>query len=317
MKGAASTPYLGHPVAVGTDQPPGGGNAERSPVVDGASPLSTSSLETVRRIAESVIIAVISSAGLYLVGSVYVDSYYGRLAIDATSLDLPPPFVALQSVHALWGLLDYPLLLLLIFVLYRTLAAPSRRLGQSLGRAWERFPRLLPVLANLIVVLPLLLDAAASLWERELPHRSVLTEIDSVLGYVGLILLVYVLWLGWDQRRFLLSELQARKLVPITLVFTAYLLSALVTTGVVAELAAVDLLTGASPASLRVTFVTKPGALPELAEQELLLVAARNGVYYVVVREPSPPSPWATSYAIPFTSVEAARVRPLHATDQQ
>jgi hypothetical protein len=171
------------------------------------------------------------------------------------------------------------------------------------------------VLVNLIVVVPLLLDAAASVRERELPHRSVLTEINSVLGYVGLILLVYVLWLGWDQRRFLLTEVRARKLVPIVLVFFAYLLSALVTTGVVAELAAVDLLTGASPASLRVTFVTKPEVLPELADQELLLVAARNGAYFVVVREPSPPSPWATSYAIPFTSVEAARVRPFHAGD--
>jgi hypothetical protein len=111
----------------------------------------------------------------------------------------------------------------------------------------------------------------------------------------------------------LLSEIQARKLVPMALVFTAYLLSALVTTGGVAELAAVDLLTGASPASLRVTFVTKPGVLSELAEQELLLVAARNGAYYVVVREPPPPSPWATSYAIPFASVEAVRVRPFNA----
>jgi hypothetical protein len=52
--------------------------------------------------------------------------------------------------------------------------------------------------------------------------------------------------------------------------------------------------------------------LSELADKELLLVAARNGTYYVVVREPSPPSPWA-SYAIPFTSVEAARVRPFTA----
>jgi hypothetical protein len=277
--------------------------------VDAATPLSTSSLETVRRIAESVIIALISSAGLYLVGSVYVDAYYGRLAIEATSLDLPPPYVALQSVHALWGLLDYPLMLLLVYVLYRTSAAPSRRLGQWLGRARERFPRLLPVLANLIVVVPLLLDAAASLRERELPHRSVLTEINSVLGYVGLILLVYVLWLGWDQRRFLLSEVQARKLVPIALVFTAYLLSALVTTGIVAELAAVDLLTGASPASLRVTFVTKPGVLPELAEKELVLVTTRNGAYFVVEREPSPPSQQPTSYVVPFTAVEAARVR--------
>lgn len=94
----------------------------------------------------------------------------------------------------------------------------------------------------------------------------------------------------------MLSEVRARELVPIALLF-----------------ADVDLLTGASPASLRATFVTKPGALPDLAEQELLLVAARNGAYYVVVREPSPPGPWATSYAIPFGSVEAARVRPLTA----
>ena len=283
--------------------------------MDGASPLSTSSLETVRRIAESVIIALVSSAGLYLVGTVYTDAYYGRLAIEVTSLDLPPPYVALQSVHALWGLLDYPLTLLLVYVLYRVVASPSRRLGQWLGRARERYPRLLPVLANIIIVAPLLLNAAATLRERELPHRSVLTEINSVLGYAGLILLVYVLWLGWDQRRFLLSEVQARNLVPIALVFTDYLLSALVTTGIVAELAAVDVLTGASPASLRVTFVTKPGVLPELAEQELLLVAARNGAYYVVVREPAPPSAWATSYAIPFASVEAVRVRPFNAPE--
>ena len=96
-----------------------------------------------------------------------------------------------------------------------------------MGRARERYPRLLPALANIIIVAPLLLNAAATLRERELPHRSVLTEINSVLGYAGLILLVYVLWLGWDQRRFLLSEVQARNLVPIALVFTDYLLSAL------------------------------------------------------------------------------------------
>lgn len=286
-----------------------------SAFVDGATPLSPSSLETVRRIAESVIIAVISSAGLYLVGSVYVDAYYGRLAIEATSLDLPPPYVALQSVHALWGLLDYPLLLVLIVVLWRALShVPPLRTW--LERRQARDPRPLLVLANLIVVAPLLLDAATYFRERELPHRSVLTEISSLLGYVGLGLLLYVLWLGWSQRRFLLAEIRARKVVPIALLFVAYFLSALVATGVIAELAAVDLLTGNSNASLRVTFVTPPGVLPELAEQELLLVAARNGAYYVVVREPSPPSPWATSYTIPFTSVEAAQVRPFHASDQ-
>jgi len=98
-------------------------------------------------------------------------------------------------------------LLLLVYVLYRAIASPAHRLGHELGRARQRLPRLLPVLANLIVVAPLLLDAAASVRERELPHRSALTEIRSVLGSVGLLLLISVLWLGWDQRRFVLAEL--------------------------------------------------------------------------------------------------------------
>jgi hypothetical protein len=273
-----------------------------------ATPVTKPNLETARRIAESVIVAAISSAGLYLVGTVYTDAYYGRLSIEVTSLDLAPPYVAVQSVHAIWGLLEYPLLLLLFYVLYRTLASPARRLGPWFAQERRRFPRLLPVLANLAVVAPLLLDAFIGFRERELPHRSVLTEVRSVLGYVGLALLGYAVWLGWSQRRLLVNEIRARKLVPIALVFLAYLLSALVTTGVVAELAAADLLTGDSDASLRVEFVTKPGVLPELEGKELILVTARNGAYYVVEREPSPPSRQPTSYVVPFTSVDAARV---------
>jgi hypothetical protein len=42
----------------------------------GTLPVSKPTLETARRIAESVIIAAVSSAGLYLVGTVYVDAYY-------------------------------------------------------------------------------------------------------------------------------------------------------------------------------------------------------------------------------------------------
>lgn len=270
-------------------------------------------IESARRIAESVVIALVSSAGLYLVGTVYTDAYYGRLAIDVASLDLPPPYVALQSVHALWGLLDYPLTLLLAYLLYRVVAAPSRRVGRWVGRARERYPRLLPVVANLAVVGPLLLNAAVSLREPGLPHRSALTEITSVLWYAGLALLVYAVWLGWERRRFLLTDIRARQTVPIVLVGVAYLLGALVTTGAAAELAAVELLTGASPGSLRVTFMTKPGVLPDLDGQDLILVAARNGAYHVVVREPSPPGPWATSYAISASSVEGVRVRPFAA----
>jgi hypothetical protein len=96
--------------------------------------------------------------------------------------------------------------------------------------------------------------------------------------------------------------------VPIALVFVVYLLSALAATAVVAELAAEELLTGASGASLRVEFVTEPGALPELAGQELLLVTARGGAYYAVEREPFPPGRRPTAYVVPFAAVDAARV---------
>jgi hypothetical protein len=160
----------------------------------------------------------------------------------------------------------------------------------------------------------LLLKAAMSLRTLELPHRSALAEIRSVLGYAGLVLVAYVLWLGW-QRRYLLAELQARQIAPLALVFSTYLLSALVNTGDAAEFAAVDLLTGASPGSVLVSFVMKPGVLPELEQQELLLVAERSGTYYAVVREVSPPGPWATSYAIPAGSIEAVRMRPFQAPE--
>ena len=280
--------------------------------MDGAMP---SSQESLRRIAESVVIAVVSSAAMYLVGFVYVDAYYGRLSLAMIPLDLPPPYVALQSIHAMWGLLDYPLTLVIALVLFRALAEPSRPSGRWLAQIRTRSPLLLPVLANLLLVTPLLLKAAMSLRTMDLPHRSALTEIRSVLGYAGLILLAYVLWLGW-QRRYLLAELQARQIAPLALVFTTYLLSALVNTGDAAEFAAVDLLTGSSPVSVRVSFAMKPGVLPELATHELLLVAERSGTYYVVVREPSPPSPWATSYAIPAGSIDAVRMRPFQAPER-
>jgi hypothetical protein len=276
-------------------------------------------LEAARRVGESLLVALVTSTGLYLVGSVYTDAYYGRLSIEVTSLDLAPTYVALQSIHALWGLLEYPANLLLFYLLYRTFASPERRLRGWFGRARERFPRLLAVLANLALVAPLLLDAfgagVADVREQVLPHRSVLTEVTSVLGTAGLVLLAYVVWLGWSQRRFLLSEVRARRPVPIALVFVVYLLGALASTATVAELAATELLTGASDASLRVEFVTKPGALPELAGKELILVTARGGAYYAVEREPSPPSGRPTSYVVPFAAVDAARVQRLADAD--
>lgn len=54
------------------------------------SPSPMRPLETIRRVAESIIIAVVSSAALYLVGWVHVDGYYGRLALEVIPPDLPP-----------------------------------------------------------------------------------------------------------------------------------------------------------------------------------------------------------------------------------
>src|SRR5215208_6157947 len=46
-----------------------------------------------QRFIEAAAIAVVTSTGLYLVGSVYTDAYYGRMSIEVTSLDLSPPYI--------------------------------------------------------------------------------------------------------------------------------------------------------------------------------------------------------------------------------
>ena len=79
-----------------------------------------------QRLVESVLLAAATSTGLYLVGSVYIDAYFGRMSIDATSLDLSPPYVALQAMHVLPSLLEYPIALGILAGLYRLL---GRRLA--------------------------------------------------------------------------------------------------------------------------------------------------------------------------------------------
>jgi hypothetical protein len=245
---------------------------------------------------------------LYLVGSVYTDAYYGRLSMEATSLDLAPTYVGLQSIHAVWALLEYPLILLLLYVLYRIVTWFVPRSARWVDEARQRFPRLLAILVNIAIVVPLLVDDfRASFWERELPHRSVLTEVTSLLQTAGLILVAYAVWLAW-RRRFLLTEIRAHRIVPIALVFTVYLLGALASTAAIAELAAEDLLTGASDAALRVEFLREPGVLPELDGKDLILVTARNSVYYAVERESVPPSEQPTSFVVPYSAVEGAEV---------
>ena len=153
----------------------------RKPLV-GRQSSTQSALDAARRIGESVIVAAVTSAGLYLVGSVYADSYYSRLSIEPTSLDLPPPYVALQATHALKALLDYPTTLLVFYVLYRTFAPQLHRLQGWFDRVRQRFPRLLLILANIVVVSPLLIGALqASMQEQTLIPDSVRAEVASGL----------------------------------------------------------------------------------------------------------------------------------------
>ena len=148
----------------------------------GAAVVSESALDAARRIGESVIVAAVTSAGLYLVGSVYTDSYYRRLSIEPVSLDLAPSYIALQSAHALRVLLEFPSTLLLLYILYRTFSSQVRRFQGWFDRARQRFPRLVLIITNLIVISPLLVGAVqASMQQQTLIPDSVLAEVTSGL----------------------------------------------------------------------------------------------------------------------------------------
>lgn len=266
--------------------------------------------ESARRLGESLVIAAVTSSGLYLVGAVYTDAYYGRLSIETTSLDLSPPYVALQSAHALRALLEYPSTLLLFWILYRTFASPVRRVRQWFDRARRRFPRLLLVAANLVVVAPLVVGAVLTGYrEQTLVPGSLVSEVAGVLEDLGVLLLGYAVWLGWSQRASIVSQIRVRKPVPIALVFFVYLLSALAATAVAAERAAALLLTGGSDASIGIELTMAPEADQQLEGKDLILVSARNGTFFVVERQPAPPSQRPVAYMVPAAAVDVARVQ--------
>lgn len=297
---------------IGARQPQG--NAAVIPVSPTTPrPVSRPALDATRRVVESVVVATIVSAGLYLVGSVYTDAYYSRLSIEVTSLDLTPPFVALQSIHALQGLLEYPWTLLVLYVLYRTFASPVRRLRNWFERARRRYPRLVLIIANLVVIAPLVIGAFVISYQHEaLVPGSVITEVTNVLQNAALILLIYAIWLGWSQRTSIVAQIQARKLLPIALVFIVYLLNALASTATTATQAAELLMTGSSDSSMGVVFTMKADAEQTVAEKDLILVTARNGAFFVVERQPAPPSQRPTAYVIPAATVKLATVRRLN-----
>ncbi len=263
-----------------------------------------------QRAIESIVIAVVTSTGLYLVGSVYVESYFGRMSIEATSLDLSPPYIALQAAHVVQSLIEYPLTLLGFWVIYRLLASRIDSLHRWYDRFHSRFGRLFLLIVNLAVVSPLLSAALRATIDQGMYFPSTLIgEVGELMTTFGTLLLIYVIWLSVGPRSLILTQIRQHKLVPIVLLFVLYLLDALVATADGAAVDAEATMTGAAESSIEITFTLSPGVEATLPETPLILAIARGGNYYVVERQPAPPSRRPLSYIVPFDSVELARTQ--------
>lgn len=269
-----------------------------------------------QRVIESAVIAVATSTGLYLVGSVYADAYYGRMSIEVTSLDLSPPFIALQSAHVLESLLEYPFALLFFYLLYRVLTSRIPRLRSWYNHARQRFGRLFLLIVNLVIVSPLLVAAVRAGIDAGISNTSsVLSEVTGLMGTLGSLLLFYVIWLSFGPRQVILDQIRERKLIPIVLLSALYLLDALIATANGAAVDAELLMSGESDSSIEIVFTMAAGARDTLPSSGLLLVTARNGNYYVVERQGSPPSRRPVAYVVPFDVVDSARTQRVNEAD--
>lgn len=279
---------------------------------DGPSP----AFGTAQRIIESAVIALATSTGLYLVGSVYSDAYYGRMSIEVTSLDLAPPFIALQSAHVLESLLEYPSALLLFYLLYRLVTSRVPRLRSWYDRAKRRFGRLFLLIVNLVIVSPLLVAATRAAIDVGIAGASsILSEVAGLMSTTGSLLLFYVIWLSFGPREVIISQIRQRKIIPIALLATLYLLDALISTANGAARDAELLLTGEADSSIEVVFTLAEEVRDTLPDSGLLLVTARNGNYYVVERQDFPPSRRPVAYVVPFISVDSARMQRVNQAD--
>jgi len=271
-----------------------------------------------QRFIEAAAIAVVTSTGLYLVGSVYTDAYYGRMSIEVTSLDLSPPFITLQAAHALESLLEYPLALIFFYLLYRVLTSRIPRLRSWYDRARQRFGRLFLLIVNVVIVSPLVIAAIeAGINAGISSTSSVLSEVTGLMGSVGSLLLFYVIWLSFGPRQVIIAQIRQRKLIPIVLLSALYLLDALIATANGAAVDAELLLTGDADSSIEVVFTMTEGVRNTLPSSGLLLVTARNGNYYVVERQDSPPSGRPVAYVVPFDSVDSARTQRVNEANPQ
>lgn len=272
-------------------------------------PETAPSFEAARRLLESFLIAAITSTGLYLVGSVYTDSYYGRMSIDPTALDLSPPFIALQATNVIQQLLAYPIFLFVLWVPYRLISSRFPAVRSWASRTTDRFGRLALLVINLVVVSPLVIQAIrAGGTEALVENSSLLGEIAGLLQTAGLAMLLYVIWLSLGPQLFIFDQIRARDLLPVTLLVTLYLLISLLSTSSSAAEDAELLMTGNSASSVAVTFTLAAGVTP-LPTADLLLVTIRNGHYFVVERQPSPPSLRPVAYAIPIRAADEVRLQ--------
>jgi hypothetical protein len=275
-----------------------------SPVIGGA-----------QRLIESAVIAIATSTGLYLVGSVYTDAYYGRMSIEVTALDLSPPFIALQSAHVLQSLLEYPTTLLVFFLLYRFLLPRMAWVSTSYDRALQRFGRLFLLVVNLAIVFPLVRAAIEAGNEGVTGAISVLSDVGGLMETLGIILLIYVIWLSVGPRLVILSEILAHKIIPIALILALYFLDALVATAHGAAEDAELVMTGLADSSLAVAFTMVDDIRVSSPETELILVTVRNGNYFVVERQVYPPSDRPIAYIVPIDSVDVARTQRINPAD--
>lgn len=298
----------GSAVATERNAPPDAadGEPERASPVFGAA----------QRFIESAVIAVATSTGLYLVGSVYTDAYFSRMSIEVTSLDLAPPFIALQSAHVLESLLEYPLALLFFYLVYRVLTSRIPRLHAWYDRARQRFGRLLLVIVNLLIVSPLMIAAVQAGIDAGLTGASsVLGDVTGLMGTFGSLLFFYVIWLSFGPRQTIIAQIRERKIIPIVLLVAMYLLDALIATANGAAVDAELLMSGEADSSIEVAFTMKEGVRDTLPSSGLLLVTARNGNYYVVERQKAPPSRRPVAYVVPFDSVDSARTQRVNEAD--
>jgi hypothetical protein len=231
------------------------------------------------------------------------------MSIDATALDLSPPFIALQATNVIQQLLEYPIFLFVLWVPYRLIVSRFPAARSWASRATERFGRLALLVINLVVVSPLVIQAfRVGGTEGLVENSTLLGEIAGLIQTAGIAMLLYVIWLSLGPRLLIFDQIRARKFLPVMLLIALYLLISLLATSRSAAEDAELLMTGNSASSVAVTFTLANGVTP-LRATDLLLVTIRNGHYFVVERQPVPPSLRPVAYAIPIRAVDEVRLQ--------